>query len=85
MEAWNMLVWLTQCGISVAAPLAAFVFCALWLQEQFGLGVWVIWLGLALGIICAVSGFRLCLQLMEHMAGRTGKNEEPPIGFNEHI
>lgn len=85
MKDLNMLVWLTQAGISVAAPLAAFVFMAVWLREQFGLGVWIIWLGLGLGIVCAVSGFRQCLQLMDHMASRNNKNEEPPVSFNEHI
>lgn len=85
MKDLQMLVWLTQVGISVAAPLAAFVFCAVWLREQFGLGVWIIWVGLALGAVCAFSGFRQCLQLMDQMANRKNKNEEPPVGFNEHI
>lgn len=85
MKDLQMLVWLTQVGISVAAPLATFVFCALWLREQFGLGMWVLWLALALGTICAISGFRQCLQLMDQMARRNNKqNQEPPIGFNEH-
>lgn len=85
MKDLSMLVWLSQVGISVAAPLAAFVFCGVWLREQFDLGVWVIWVGLILGGICAVTGFRQCLQLMDRMADRNNKNEEPPLGFNEHI
>ena len=86
MKGLNMLVWLTQVGISVAAPLAAFVFCGLWLRDQFGLGNWIILVGLGLGIICAVTGFRQCLQLMEQMSKRTNKNDqEPPLSFNEHI
>lgn len=85
MKDLNMLVWLTQVGISVAVPLAAFVFCAVWLQERFGLGGWIIWVGLALGIICAISGFRQCLTLMDQMAQRKNKPEKPPVGFNEHI
>ena len=85
MKDLNMLVWLTQVGISVAAPLAAFVFCAVWLRQQFGLGAWIIWVGLALGAVCAVTGFRQCLILMEQMAGRQNKQDPPPVGFNEHI
>lgn len=85
MKDLNMLVWMTQVGISVAAPLAAFVICALWLRQQFGLGVWIIWVGLVFGIVCAVTGFRQCLTLMERMAGSGKKQEPPPISFNEHI
>lgn len=86
MKDLSMLVWLTQVGISVAAPLASFVFCAVWLREQFGLGIWIIWAGLALGIVCAVSGFRQCLLLMDQMVSRKNKKDgDPPISFNEHI
>ena len=86
MKDLNMLVWLTQVGISVAAPLAAFVFIALWLRDQFGFGDWIIWAGLAFGIICAVTGFRQCLELMEQMDKRRHKDDgEPPVSFNEHI
>lgn len=84
MKDFSMLVWLTQAGISVAAPLAAFVFCGVWLRQQFGLGMWVIWAGLVLGVICAVTGFRQCLHLMEQMASRQNKKDPPPVGFNEH-
>lgn len=84
MKDYSMLVWLSQVGISVVAPLASFVFCALWLRDQFGLGCWIIWTGLILGIICAVTGFRQCLHLMERMDARNNNKEEPPLGFNEH-
>lgn len=85
MKDLQMLIWLTQVGISVAAPLAVFAFGAAWLRERLGLGMWIVWLGLALGLICAVSGFRQCLQLMEQMSkDKTKRNQEPPIGFNEH-
>lgn len=85
MKDLQMLVWLSQVGISVAAPLAVFVFCAVWLRERFGLGMWIIWLGLGLGVICAVSGFCQCLQLMERLSKRNDKQDpKPPVGFNQH-
>lgn len=86
MKDLNMLVWLTQVGISVVAPLAAFLFCGLWLREQFGFGTWVVWAGLILGLVCAVTGFRQCLELMERMS-RRGKDPDvpPPVSFNEHV
>lgn len=85
MKDLSMLVWLSQVGISVAAPLAAFIFIALWLRSRFGLGVWCIWAALALGIICAVSGLRQSLYLMEKMSKQNSGETKPPVGFNEHI
>ena len=40
MKELNMLVWTTQLGISVAAPLAGFTLAGLWLRDRFGLGIW---------------------------------------------
>lgn len=85
MKDLSMLVWLSQAGISVAAPPVVFIMCALWLREQFGLGDWCIWAALILGIFCAVSGFRQCLSLMEKMSKKNSKDTEPVPGFNEHI
>lgn len=85
MKDMNMIVWLTQLGISVAVPLAGFVVGAVWLRNHFELGMWIIWVGVILGGICAVNGFRHSLRMMEYMAkDKTKKKQEPPIGFNEH-
>ena len=85
MKDLHMLVWLSQVGISVAAPPVVFILLALWLRERFGLGPWCIWAALILGIICAVSGLRQSLFLMEKMS-KGNKKETPPVpGFNEHI
>lgn len=84
MKDLRMMVWLTQLSISVAAPLAGFVIGAFWLRERFGLGIWIVWAGLILGIISAVNGFLHSLKLMENMARDRKKKPEPPIGFNEH-
>lgn len=83
MKDFNMLVWLTQLGISVALPLAGFVLLAVWLHNSCGWGNWVIWVGLVLGFICAVAGFRDALKAMDLMS-RDKKQEEPPVSYNEH-
>ncbi len=83
MKDINMLVWLTQLGLSVAAPLAGFVLLAVWLQKRFQWGAWVIVAGVVLGGISAVSGLRATLKAMENMA--KGKSEDhSSIGFNDH-
>ena len=83
MKDLNMLIWLTQLGLSVAAPLAGFLLLALWLHTAWGWGKWVIFAGLFLGIAGAVSGLRSSLHILNRMS--KGNREEPPsVSFNEH-
>ena len=83
MKDLNLLVFLTQLGFTVAFPLAGFVLLAIWLRSRFGWGSWVIWAGLALGLICAVTGFRDALKTMDRLS-REQKKQDPPVSFNEH-
>ena len=84
MKDLRMLVWLTQVGISVAAPPVVFLLLALWLRSRFALGAWCILAALALGMICAVSGLRQTLMLMEKMHRQNHRDDPPVPGFNEH-
>lgn len=80
-----MLVWLTQLGISVAVPLALCVLGAVWLRNRFGLGSWVLILGIGLGLYLAADGFRTSLKAMEQMSGfKKADKEDPPVSFNNH-
>lgn len=83
MKDLNLLVFLTQLGFTVAFPLAGFVLLAVWLRDRFQWGSWVICAGLALGLICAVTGFRDSLKTMERLS-RDPKKKDPPVSFNEH-
>ena len=82
MKDLTLIVWLTQLGMSTALPLGGFVLLAVWLQNQFEWGQWVIWVGVVIGFICAVNGFRNSLKTVSRIVGR--KKEEPPISFNDH-
>lgn len=84
MKDLNLLVWLTQLGLSIAFPLAGFVLVAVWLHEQFGWGVWVIWVGLALGTVCAINGLRTSLKAMERLSSKAKNDSPPPVSFNDH-
>ena len=79
-----LLVWLTQLGLSVALPFGGFILLALWLQEQFGWGQWVLWVGIVLGVICAVDGFRSSIKAMERLSKKKKPDEPPPVSFNDH-
>ena len=51
MKQLNLLVWITQLGLSVAVPLVGFIWLAVWLRSRFGLGNWI----LAVGILLVVT------------------------------
>ena len=82
MKDLTLIVWLGQLGMSTALPLGGFVLLAVWLRNQFGLGQWVIWVGVVIGFICAIDGFRTSLKAVSRIVGR--KKEDPPISFNDH-
>ncbi len=84
MKDLNLLVFVTQFGFSVVFPLAGFVLAAVWLREKLGWGVWVIWVGLILGMICAIEGFRGSLRVMKRFAESKKDQDPPPVCFNDH-
>ena len=83
MKDISLIVWLTQLGLSVAMPIAGFVLLAVWLQRQFSLGVWIVIVGVVLGLICSVQGLLNSLKTMERMA-KNKKEDEPPVSYNDH-
>ena len=42
MKDVHLLVWITQLGLTVAAPLAGFTLVGVWIQNHFQTGKWVI-------------------------------------------
>ena len=83
MKNLGLLVWFTQLGLSVALPPAGFIFLASWLRSSYGLGQWVIWVGIGLGAIGAIDGLRTSLKAMLKMSEEK-EQEAPPVSFNEH-
>lgn len=84
MKNISMLVWLTQLGLTVAVPPVMFVLLALWLRDSWGWGGWVVWLGIGLGIYCAITGFVSSLRQLSRMAEEKKKDEPPALSFNDH-
>jgi len=82
MKDLRMLVWLTQLGLSVATPLVGFPLLALWLHDRFSMGDWIVWIGVALGIVSAIEGLRYNLRIMKQMS--KNDSDPPPPSFNEH-
>lgn len=84
MKELTLLTWLTQLGLSVALPLAGFIFLALWLRNQFGLGDWVLWVGIVLGLVSAVDGLRYSLKLLTRLTRKNDGDDPPPVSYNDH-
>ena len=84
MKDLNLLIWMTQLGFSVVFPLAGFVLLGVWLRGSYGWGDWVVWTGLILGLICAVTGFRDSLRVLAGMSKKKETKEPPPVSFNQH-
>ncbi len=83
MKDLNLLIWLTQLGISVAVPLGGTVWLAVWLRDTFSLGDWVVWVGIALGLYMAMTGFLGSLNMLSRFT-KDKKKKTPRVGFNEH-
>lgn len=83
MKNLNLLVWLTQLGLSVALPPLGFILLAVWIRDNWNWGSWVIWVGVLLGVAVAFEGLRSSLKAMETMS-KDKKEEKPPVSFNDH-
>lgn len=85
MKNISLIVWLTQLGMSVAVPPAGFILLTVWLKNRFDLGLWVIWIGIILGLIGAIDGLRTSLKAMERLSkDKPEDGGSPPVSFNDH-
>ena len=78
----NLLVWLSQLGLTVAAPPILFILLAVWLRNSYGWGAWVIWVAIGLGIYCAITSLVSALKALSKMTGE--KKQDTKIVFNDH-
>ena len=76
------IMWLTQLGMSVAAPLVIFILASVWLKNHTGIGGWVVVVGVFLGVAGAVSGLWRSLKAMKQDADR--EDEKPHRWYNDH-
>lgn len=84
MKILNLLMWVGQFGFSVIFPTLFFLLLAVWLQNKFDLGLWIVAVLGILGILTSVSTTRACLRSMRKAAEEVSGSKEPPIAFNDH-
>lgn len=83
MKNINLLIWVSQLGLSIAVPLGGLIWLSVWLRNSCGWGDWVVIAGVALGVILAIDGLRTSLKAMSRMA-KDEKKDPPPVSFNDH-
>lgn len=86
MNQWGKLlknlVWLSQLGLSILAPPLLCVWGCSWLQTRFGIGSWLMVVGLILGLGASVSS-ALHFYAVVRKQAEAGKKDKPQ-SYNKH-
>lgn len=85
MKLLNLLMWVTQFGLSAMLPPCFFLFVAVWLQQKFDLGMWIIAVCGVLGLLISISTVKANWKAMRKAADEAASQTTPPIAFNDHI
>ncbi len=83
MKGMNLLVWMTQLGLSLVIPLTCFSLLGVWLHYSLGLGRWILIVGIVLGLISGIQSLWNAIQMMIRM--NPPEQKEPPKSFNDHV
>ncbi len=84
MKILSLLMWVGQFGLSAIFPILFFLYAGVWLQNRFGLGMWVIIVCGILGLLTTVSTVKSCLHSLCKAAQDASGDKKPPLGFNDH-
>lgn len=82
VKVMRYLVWLTQLGLSVAAPLVCFILLGVWLHNSRGWGGWTVPVGVGLGLLGAVGGLVNSFRTLDRMI--RADEDKPSPGYNNH-
>lgn len=84
MKLLNLLMWVVQFGFSILFPTVFFLILAVWLQNKFSLGVWIVIVLGILGVLTSVSTARSCLKSLRKAADEVSGRNPPSVAFNDH-
>jgi len=84
MKLLNLLMWVGQFGFSIIFPTLFFLLLAVWLQQKFSLGMWIVVVLGILGVLTTISTTKSCLRSLRKAAEEASDRKEPPISFNNH-
>ena len=84
MKILNLLMWVGQFGFSIIFPTLFFLLLAVWLQQKFNLGLWIVLILGIIGILTSISTTKSCLHSMQKAAKEASGEKMRPISFNDH-
>lgn len=84
MKILSLIIWVTQFGFSILFPLCLFLYGGFWLQNRFGLGIWVSIVCGTIGFLTSISTAKSCLQALLKARDEAASHEKPPVSFNDH-
>lgn len=84
MNLLALLTWVGQFGLSIIFPTLFFLILAVWLQNKFSLGVWIVVVFGILGILTSIQTTRSCLRSLRKAAEAVSGKKDRPVGFNDH-
>ena len=84
MKLLNLLMWVTQFGLSILFPLCFFLLLAVWLKQKFQRGMWIIVVLGILGVLITISTVRANLKALRKAADEAASQTPPPMAFNDH-
>ncbi|MBR3753447.1 MAG: AtpZ/AtpI family protein [Ruminiclostridium sp.] len=84
MKFLSLLMWVGQFGFSVLFPTCFFLFVAVWLQQKFELGIWIVAVLGVIGLLTSFSTAKSCLQAILKEIERNSDRRDPPPSFNDH-
>lgn len=85
MKLLNLLMWVGQFGFSIIFPTLFFLLLAVWLQQKYALGSWIILVFAILGILTTISTVKSCLHALRKAAEEASGDRENTVGFNTHL
>ena len=85
MKYLSLLTWVTQLGFSILFPTCAMLMLANWLQNRFGLGLWIMVLLGVIGVFTSISTTKSCIRSLIKAANEITEDKgPPPVAFNDH-
>ena len=84
MKILNLLLWVGQFGFSVLFPSVFFLLVAVWLQNHFSLGSWILIPFGIFGLLTSIQTAKACLHSLCKAADEASGGKQPPTSFNDH-
>lgn len=84
MKFLSMLTWVTQFGFSIFFPPCLLLMLAVWLQDKYGWGNWIVFVCGILGLLIAFSSARSGIRSLLKAAEENSTQKEDGTAFNDH-